>query len=236
MLRKLVILQAVALLGLGSIFMLPRTYGMRESALLPNLPDGVEGWVGHAEEVPEKVERELADDTRFDQKFYVRETPGRIGKVDVAKAFVVLSGNDMNNSIHRPERCFRAQGLTILGSSVVEIEVGYNKTLKARRLLSRSAAGHQNITYYWFTGAAKLTTSHYDRTITDMIDRLRTGTNQSWAYITVAADFGYEESSEHRRAAKTEAATDEMLTDLIAKLFEPTHKVDQLAGWSKTGP
>lgn len=234
MLRKLLILQAVLLLGLGSIFVLPRAYAMRESALFANLPSRVAEWAGQSAQIPDKVINELDQDTRFDQKYYYRPSAAEPGKFDLAKAFVVLSGNDMNNSIHRPERCFAAQGLTILESSLVEVDVGYNRPLKVRRLKSRSQAGHMNLTYYWFTGASKVTPSHYERTITDMLDRLVTGNNQSWAYVTVAADFDFEMGGRPaNEAPRDEARTDEIIVDLIADLFEPTHRVAELRGWEK---
>jgi len=234
MLRKLLILQAVVLIGLGSIFVLPRAFSMRESALLASLPNTASEWTGQTAQIPDKVINELDQDTRFDQKYYYRPAAGRYGKFDLAKAFVVLSGNDMNNSIHRPERCFAAQGLTVLESTMVEIDVGYNRPLKVRRLKSRSQAGHMNLTYYWFTGASKVTASHYDRTITDMVDRLLTGNNQSWAYVTVASDFDFEEGARGtNEATRDEARTDEIIVDLIADLFEPTHRVEELKGWEK---
>ena len=42
-----------------------------------------------------------------------RRTPNTEDKIDVINTFIVLSGDDMNNSIHRPERCLAAQGLRI---------------------------------------------------------------------------------------------------------------------------
>lgn len=233
MLKKLIITQILLIVGLGCIFFLPKTYGIRESILVASLPDQVGVWTGHPVPTPEKVIRELAKDTRFDQKYYAREVPSRVGKIDVAKVFVVLSGNDMNNSIHRPERCFTAQGLTIVNSSYLDIDVGFDKKLRVRRLLSETKVGANNITYYWFCGASKITSSHYERTLTDMRDRLVTGTNQRWAYITVASDFGYEESSEHNHRARTEEETDQMLAELISSMFSSTHRVDQLEDWKK---
>ena len=45
---------------------------------------------------------------------------------DVA-ASIVLSGQDLNSSIHRPERCLPAQGFKDIRSSIIEVDAGRSK-------------------------------------------------------------------------------------------------------------
>ncbi|HUF82569.1 MAG TPA: EpsI family protein [Burkholderiales bacterium] len=231
--RKLVVTQIVLLAGLATIYALPRTYESRPSAILMSLPTFVGDWYGKSLEVPERVELSLAKDTAFDQKEYRRFAPGFPGDFDTLLSFIVLSGDDMNNSIHRPERCLAAQGYTIHDRGEVTIDLGDGRTLKAMRLHSSrpimdSTRRISHITYYWFTGATALTNSHYRRTWIDMRDRLFTGTNQRWAFVTVAANYG-DGRGEHI-AVRSEGETDAILTDFTRQLFDRIHKPVELDG------
>ncbi len=232
-LRKLVIVQIVLLAGLATMFALPRTYSIRESAILMSLPTFVGEWHGKSIEVSKLEEDSLADDTQHEKKWYRRFAPGKLGEFDLANAFIVLSGGDMNNSIHRPERCLVAQGYTIGSRGEIPVDIGDGRTLKVMRLLSTRADRDSDrriphITYYWFTGAEAITDGHYQRTWIDMRDRLLTGTNQRWAYVTVAAEFG--EGRGEGIAVRTEAETDEFLQAFTRQLFDRIHKPVPLAG------
>ena len=108
--------------------------------------------------------------------------------------------------------------------------------MPARRLLCRHReTGFSRISYYWFTGAAIITPSHYKRTLTDMWDRLVTGTNQRWAYVTISSEL-FEESAEHPFAKHSPEETDAMLTDFISRVFDQIHRTDQLSGDWEGGP
>ncbi len=232
-LKKLLISQIVLAGGLATMYALPRTYEIRESAILMSLPSFVGEWHGKPIEVSEQEEESLADDTAHEKKWYSRFTPGKLGEFDIVHAFIVLSGDDMNNSIHRPERCHTAQGYTIEQRGEVEIDIGQGRILKVMRLLSsRGVQGStrriSNVTYYWFTGSETVTNGHYERTWVDMRDRLLTGTNQRWAYVTVAAEFG--EGRGEGIAVHSEAETDEILQDFTRKLFDRIHKPVALVG------
>ena len=214
LLRNLIITQVVMAVGLGAIYLLPKTFGIRESAIIMALPSYLSGWSGKHSEPSQKVLESLAEDTDYEQAEYYRWTPGRYNKRDRISTFIVLSGDDMNNSIHRPERCLDAQGFDILESSVVELDVGRKTKMPARRLLCRHReGGFSRISYYWFTGAAIITPGHYKRTLTDMWDRLVTGTNQRWAYVTISAEL-FEESTEHPFAKHSPEATDAMISEV----------------------
>ena len=123
MIRNLLIAQAVIGIGLSGIYLLPKTYNIRQSAIVMSLPSSLEGWSFRPSEPSKQVLASLADDTDYEQGIYYRSTPGRIGKLDLIRAFIVLSGEDMNNSIHRPERCLYAQGFEILDSRIINIDV-----------------------------------------------------------------------------------------------------------------
>ena len=156
MIRKLIICQAVLGIGLGSIYLLPRGYKIRESAIIMILPNTVKEWFGESMETSEVVINALADDTNYAQSQYKRRTPGTEDKIDIASAFIVLSGDDMNNSIHRPERCLAAQGFEILSSEEISIPINGKFNLPTKRLLSKHLrTGRKQISYYWFTGAKK---------------------------------------------------------------------------------
>ena len=235
MILKLLIAQVVLGIGLSGIYLLPKTYGIRQSAIIMSLPPLLSDWHYEPDEPSKQVLDSLADDTDYEQGMYYRSTPTRIGKLDMISAFIVLSGEDMNNSIHRPERCLLAQGFEILDSRTINIDVGGGSEIPTQRLISRhSVSGIEKVSYYWFTGAKVITPSHYRRTLTDIWDRLTTGTNQRWAYVTVSSHL----NGEHPLAAThTEKYTNAMITEFIANLFRKIHKIDQLGeDWKLVEP
>lgn len=234
MICKLLITQAVLGIGLSGIYLLPETVSMRQSAIVMSLPSDQPGWKFEPSEPSKQVLDALADDTGHEQGFYYRTTPGRIGKLDLIRAYIVLSGEDMNNSIHRPERCLYAQGFEILDSQTIDIEVSEGVTIPAQKLTAEHrSSGIKQVSYYWFTGAEVITSSHYQRTLTDIWDRLITGTNQQWAFVTISASLNGEPPLTHH----DEQYTNKMLSQFISEIFRKIHKVEQLGGkWNPAGP
>ncbi|MEC9035991.1 MAG: EpsI family protein [Verrucomicrobiota bacterium] len=235
MIRKLIICQALLGIGLGSIYLLPRGYKIRESAIIMILPNTVDEWFGESMETSEVVINALADDTNYAQSQYKRRTPGTEDKIDITSAFVVLSGDDMNNSIHRPERCLAAQGFEILSSEEILIPINEKYNVPTRRLLSKHLrTGVKQISYYWFTGAKKITASHYNRTFTDIFDRLTTGTNQRWAFVNITSPI-IEDRNAHPFAVHSIEETDQLISDFISNIFILIHNEDQLgADWTQS--
>ena len=232
MIRKLITAQIILLLGLGSIYFLPRGYDIRESAIIMVLPNKVNEWFGETMETSEVVINALADDTNYSQSQYKRRTPNTEDKIDVINTFIVLSGDDMNNSIHRPERCLAAQGFEILASEERVIKINDNIPIPVRRLVSRHLnTGLEQVSYYWFTGAKVITAGHYSRTMTDILDRLTTGTNQRWAFVTITSPIIKGENT-HPFAQHSIEETDFMVTDFIFKIFGEIHNTEQI-GFSK---
>ena len=235
MIRKLIICQALLGIGLGSIYLLPRGYKIRESAIIMILPNTVDEWFGESMETSEVVINALADDTNYAQSQYKRRTPGTEDKIDITSAFVVLSGDDMNNSIHRPERCLAAQGFEILSSEEILIPINEKYNIPTIRLLSKHLrTGVKQISYYWFTGAKKITASHYNRTFTDIFDRLTTGTNQRWAFVNITSPI-IEDRNAHPFAVHSIEETDQLISDFISNIFILIHNEDQLgADWTQS--
>ncbi len=156
---------------------------------------------------------------------------------------MVQSGDDMNNSIHRPERCLKAQGYHKIEPTTVKIEVG-ERSLKVTRLsfvqTLPDGAELPALMYYWFVGADHVTNSHYERTLYDIKHRLLEGTNQRWAYISLLSQFGpgWGQKGADGLAPNTEEQTDAYMQDFIRRTFFQIHKADEIKGWedlAKTG-
>jgi hypothetical protein len=116
----------------------------------------------------------------------------------VAHVSIVLSGFDLANSIHRPERCMPAQGHEIYQSEKLAVAVKNDRQVPVRRLLSiqtlkdeegNVVSRNNAVTYYFFVGHERITENHTRRTLFDIKDRLVNGEAQGWAYISVTMEF-----------------------------------------------
>src|SRR5258707_8702130 len=153
---RLAILLAVLLAGLGSIFLLPQQLGFQPVGIEAELPKMVGGWYGQNLAVSDKEKSVLGEDkgTSIARKAY----HNGVGYEIVAS--VVLSGEDMSRSIHRPERCMPAQGFTIIDKGTVPVALGDRGMIRVTRLQNvRNVADESgkskalyNVTYYWFVG------------------------------------------------------------------------------------
>jgi EpsI family protein len=229
---RLAILLAVLLGGLSTVFLLPKQIRLQPLGIELELPKMVGGvWYGRDQEVSDREREVLGHDTDFSRKVYTN------ARGDSILTSIVLSGQDMNTSIHRPEWCLPAQGWTIAGSNKASVPLRNRGTLTTTRLFNIrvphdrdtgkpivTPEGQQfvvrNLDYYWFVGYDGVTASHLNRNLTDVTDRLTHGYNQRWAFVTVAAEV----TDNLRRDGLTEAATDEMLRDFIQKLAPLIHK------------
>ena len=126
--------------GFCSIFVLPKSYATRLSALPGNLvspdssfelPNLIGYWSGGRERKPtDKELKILAEDTVFHKKSYLRanssvtprsvksdatdmERLAAVTPYEEVEVSIVTSNSDMGNSIHRPERCLTAQGFNV---------------------------------------------------------------------------------------------------------------------------
>jgi len=223
--KRLAILLAVLVVGLGSIFLLPQQLGFQPVGIELNLPDHLAGgWYGKDLQVSEKERSVLGEDkgTEFARKAY------RNGAGYEIIASIVLSGEDMSRSIHRPERCMPAQGYTIIDKSTVPVAMPEHGMIRVTRLQNvgnmpmadGSKKSFYNLTYYWFVGHTDTTGSHILRTWLDMKDRLVHGYNQRWAYVTVAAQMppGAEQDP------KVQRLIDDWIKDFIRQLVPKIQK------------
>jgi hypothetical protein len=147
----------------------------------------------------------LSPDTEFSKAICLRPRPGEVSpdgrlipdRVDLS---IVLSGYDLNNSIHRPERCMPAQGHVITASENITLKLANNRQFAAKRLhsvqtLKVVGGGGKSmqfncVTYYFFVGHDRVTNDHLERTLLDMKDRLVRGMDQRWAYVSASTWYG----------------------------------------------
>ncbi|MBV9009995.1 MAG: exosortase-associated EpsI family protein, partial [Verrucomicrobia bacterium] len=113
---RLVTVLCLVSVGFSSVFALRREKEQPAGIAL-QLPDYVGQWYGTDAEVTQREREVLAADTQFARKRYTN------GLGDAIFASIVLSGQDLDNSIHRPERCLPAQGMTIIQSSSKTIDL-----------------------------------------------------------------------------------------------------------------
>ena len=214
--KRLLSVLLVLLIGFGSVFLLPRTSQSSPAGIALTLPNYIGDWIGEEGAVSDREREVLAKDTQFARKNYTNVAGDRIS------VSIVLSGDDMTNSIHRPERCLPAQGWSLQSSEKKVLPIANGKTLdvtklrdvRAIELRDKSRATLHNVNYYWFVGYSDMTASHLTRTGLDLRDRLLHGYNQRWAYVTVTANV-----SEHLwRPERTEDETSAILEDFIQKL------------------
>lgn len=210
--------------SLSSIYFLPKVGAVAQSAVTMALPGELGAWAFKAIP-PSKAELgSLAKDTEFAKAVCFSARPGEYNfegyavpdRVDLS---VVLSGADINNSIHRPERCMPAQGHHIMSSRSENLKLPNGREFPVKRLVSvqtptvgeREVSQKFNcITYYFFVGHDRISNDHLGRTFVDMRDRIVRGIDQRWAYVSVSMWYGKvpwigEEISETEADAKLRA-------------------------------
>ncbi len=215
--KRLLLLLVFLGVGFSIVFFLPTVSRTQPVGIQLELPQFVGKWYGVDQKITERELATLAGDTEFARKLY---TDGAGNAIFVS---IVLSGSDLDNSIHRPERCLPAQGWTIADSRQMKIPLASGKKLGVTRLhdvrqvptRSNETLSIYNLNYYWFVGFHHLTASHLERTMLDIQDRVLKGYNQRWAYITIAADI----TKGLVPFGQTEAQTDKMLQDFIREIF-----------------
>lgn len=214
---RLGILLILLLGGLSVVFFLPTPAQTEPVGIKLGLPDFVGNWYGVEQAITERERQVLAADTEFARKQY---TDGAGNSIFVS---IILSGHDLDNSIHRPERCLPAQGWTIADSKRVAIPLRDGEKLDTMRLYNVRQVPTRDgktipiysLNYYWFVGYNHLTASHLERTFLDIQDRVLKGYNQRWAYITIASDI----TEGLVRFGRSEKQTDALIQDFIQRLL-----------------
>lgn len=220
--------------ALGAVYVLPKAGETAESAVKMELPGDAGGWLFRQQAASEAEIGTLTPDTEFAKAICLRARPGEFSldgrqvpdRVDLS---VVLSGHDLNNSIHMPERCMPAQGHDILSSSSVRLNLANGREFKAKRLRSLQTdkennvvvATYNTVTYYFFVGHETITNDHLERTFVDMKDRLLRGTDQRWAYVSASMWYGKMPWIEKEIS---EAEADEKLRKFLTGFAE--HQID----------
>lgn len=191
--------------SLAMIYLLPSKGTTAQSAIHMDLPSFVGSWEGAMGQPGERELEILAKDTQFAKATYYRAKTGEadvLGRPlpEAISVSVVLSGSDINSSIHRPERCLVAQGHFGLEGKHDQLKLSNGHTLPLQRLQSQRAQATtedgkekfvaSNLSYYFFVGHDQLTNDHLKRTLIDMSDRVLLGQDQRWAYVTVSIPFG----------------------------------------------
>ncbi len=232
--KRAAILLAVVTLGMSCMFVLPKALGFQPLGVVPMkaMPNDVGDWVAKDMQVTQKEKETLGAGTEFARKQFSRfgSFTGKRQKLgsketDVLLS-VVLSGQDMNTSIHRPERCLPTQGWNILGTREIPIAIPGRGTLMITRLYNTKldtdkktgeVRTFRTINYYWFVGHTDVTESHFKRTMIDMKDRLFSGYNQRWAYIALSANVRNESTPELQ--ADVDQTVDEMMREFIVEFM-----------------
>ncbi|RYD22091.1 MAG: exosortase-associated EpsI family protein [Verrucomicrobiaceae bacterium] len=226
--------------SLASIYFLPKVGSVALSAINMTLPAEFGTWVFKNIPASKDEMSVLAPDTEFSKAICFSARPGEFNlegyavpdRVDLS---IVLSGADINNSIHRPERCMPAQGHLITSSRSDILKLPNGREFPVKRLVSvqtpRDAEGRpssQNfdcITYYFFVGHDRISNDHLGRTLLDMKDRLVRGMDQRWAYISVSMWYGKVPWIEQE---VTEAEADAKIRAFLTNFAEEQIKWDQI--------
>ena len=218
--------------GLSGIYLLPQSGETLSSAVRMNLPDAYQGW-SFEQKPPSKDEiKALGSGTEFSKAVCLKARPGEFNlegyaipdRIDLS---IVLSGSDMNTSIHRPERCLPAQGYLIKSSGKVLIDVSGGQPIPAQRLQSTQLIKDPDtgevvnqldcLTYYFFIGHDQVTNDHYERTFIDMKYRLFKGADQRWAYVSASMWYG---DIPWIEVSVTKEEADEKLQEFLAGFAE----------------
>ena len=214
--------------GLASIYLLPKAGAVAESAVDMELPGSLDGWAYQSINPSEAEVKTLGKHTGFAKAMCLKVRPGEFtdqgdlipDRIDVS---VVLSGYDMNTSIHRPERCMPAQGHSIKDSTSVSMTTDEGGEFPVRRLKSeqtlrdaegKAVATFHCLTYYFFVGHDRITNDHLKRTLFDIEDRVVRGRDQRWAYVSASMWFGKVPWIENEI---TEQEADKKLQDFVRK-------------------
>jgi EpsI family protein len=224
--KRLLGLQAFLLCGLGSVFLLPKSVGVEPAGIALSLPEYVSEWYGRDQAITQGEIESLGPDTEFARKLYTN------ARGDQLFVSIVLSGPDMNTSIHRPERCLPAQGWTVTDTKALTIptpagplEATRLHNVRSVRADSGASVTVYNLNYYWFIGSRENTASHIQRTLIDIRDRVLRGANQRWAYITVAANVTQGLTKFGRSEQETDEIMQRFVAEMVPQLQTGTHKL-----------
>ena len=227
------------------VFVLP-SHRQTDSALDIQIPSRLGIWRTESLPVSKKELSILADDTQFSKancaaiRMEEYSYSQQAAPYDYATISIVLSGHDLANSIHRPERCMAAQGHHNLVVTASDLELPNDQTLPIKRITSRrdlssnpdnpdDALPVSYLTYYFFVGHDQLTADHMDRTFIDIKDRLTKGEAQRWAYVLATIAYSDSEDRQIGSLLPTFEMADKKIRQLISDLAERNINWDQIS-------
>ena len=233
------LLPLFAIAAMASVWLLPQSGSVAQSAIHLDLPPDLAPWWRLQKIQPtEKEVAILAKDTDFSKAICIAPQPGRYEangqpmrqRLDLS---IVLSGSDINNSIHRPERCMPAQGHQIYQSTSTLLKTpdGHELPAKILRSLQTVQMGGAEdkrtlqlncVTFYFFVGQHTILNDHLQRTFIDMRDRVIRGQDQRWAYVSASMWFDDAEAN----GLPTREAAEKQIRQLLESL------ADQNVDWA----
>lgn len=181
------------------VFFLPKHTSLKPAALTPTIPlnDDMDGWYGLKQQESDQERLILAKDTQFRKAYYFDRSLGSMAEKIPCSLSVVISGKDMNGSIHRPEACLPTQGHFNLENTTTHFTLDNGKKITMMRLASDLNISPDPATpeiihclhYYVFIGGDTMTHHHLTRTFHDIKNRILNGEMEGWAYIQVGANY-----------------------------------------------
>jgi hypothetical protein len=231
------------LLGaLATVFILPKRGDFASASVIDEPPLFFGEWTGK-KTPPSKEETAILDkDTIFNKAVYhsfdldeLRNAKGEIFDSFIHLS-IVKSGTNVNNSIHRPERCLLGQGHQDIRSIPSIITTPKGRTMDVKRLTTWFPSPPPKvgdpayplgfISYYYFVGHKKLSNDHWQRTYIDVKDRLIRGTDQQWAFIMVS--MPYKLANDPAQSELNQQQADKKIRQLLAELTDEIVLWDQV--------
>ena len=223
MLKILSALAPALVLGvlLSLSLLIPEKAELQASSMSPELPlrFDLPNWYGIRKQESSDERKILAPDTLFSKADYrLLSNDAWDQSIPDVHVSLVFSGNDMNQSIHRPEMCLPGQGHLDLQASDVSFSLSNGKEMKFTRLVSYRRVPDlpdkklHYVHYYTFVGKGNIRHSHTQRMICDLLDRTLKGKVQRWAYFQVGTYW-----SPHLKLTQDDA--EKLLQKLVSQLL-----------------
>lgn len=225
---KIALLPLLLAAMLAGIYIMPKKGNLEDSSINMELPTGLkpDGWQGTPRQETEEERSILSADTSFSKADYVQQRPISLNEHESppvqCHVSIVKSGHDLNNSIHRPERCLPAQGHFNLTASKVQVPIEGHGSIQMTLLKSQQNLTPEqaqptildNIHYYIFIGHGNLTADHLERTLIDMKDRILYGRDQRWSYFQISTPYGKQVNLTEEEARKH---TERLISQLLSR-------------------
>lgn len=228
--------------ALATVYVLPNRGNFAQSSVKTEPPLVFGEWTGQ-KTLPTIKESQILDkDTTFNKATYhcfdLPELNNAKGEIfdSYINLSIVKSGTNVNNSIHRPERCLLGQGHHDIRSIPDVLVTPSGRSIDLKRLTTWFPIAPANegdpafpigfISYYYFVGHKKLSNDHWQRTISDIRDRLINGTDQQWAFIMVSMPYSL--SKDPNQSEKNKQIADKKIRQFLAELTDQIIKWDEI--------